>query len=82
MPRKLFIDKINAIAALSQVPYQREVEAGGSSDGRELQTSPYPIDWCFVGAPIHGAHTPHEKVNKKDVKSMIELYKKLFEALD
>ena len=82
LPRKLFIDNINAIAALSQVPYQREVEAGGSSDGRELQTSPYPIDWCFVGAPIHGAHTPHEKVNKKDVKSMIELYKKLFEALD
>jgi acetylornithine deacetylase/succinyl-diaminopimelate desuccinylase-like protein len=35
-----------------------------------------------VGAPIHGAHTPGEKVNKKDVKSMIELYKKLFEALD
>ena len=82
LPRKKFIDKITSIAERSEIPFQREVEAGGSSDGRELQTSPYPIDWCFVGAPIHGAHTPSEKVNKKDVKSMLALYKKFFEELD
>ncbi len=82
IPRKIFINKILSIAEGSEIPYQREVEEGGSSDGRELQTSPYPIDWCFVGAPIHGAHTPTEKVNKKDIKSMLNLYKKFFSELD
>ncbi|HEX6891609.1 MAG TPA: aminopeptidase, partial [Chryseolinea sp.] len=57
-----------------KVDYQLEVEGSGSSDGRELQTSPYPFDWCFVGAPEQNPHTPHEKVHKHDIKSMIDLY--------
>jgi di/tripeptidase len=46
----------------------------GSSDGRELQMSPYPFDWCFVGAPQESPHTPDEKVHKDDIQSMIDLY--------
>jgi putative aminopeptidase FrvX len=53
----------------------------GSSDGRELQTSPYPFDWCFIGAPQHDPHTPHERVHKNDIRSMINLYRVLMKEL-
>jgi di/tripeptidase len=53
----------------------------GSSDGRELQTSPYPFDWCFVGAPQQNPHSPDEKVHKHDIKTMISLYETLMKEL-
>jgi putative aminopeptidase FrvX len=74
IPRRSFIDKVIAIAAKHNVPHQLEVEGAGSSDGGELQRAPYPFDWCFVGAPEQYPHSPHEKVHKKDIDSMIELY--------
>lgn len=74
LPRKSYVNRIIAIAEKRKIAYQLEVEGGGSSDGRELQTSPYPFDWCFVGAPEQYAHTPDEKVHKHDIKTMIELY--------
>jgi putative aminopeptidase FrvX len=74
LPRKSYVDRILAIAKKRKVDFQLEVEGMGSSDGRELQTSPYPIDWCFVGAPEHNPHTPDEKVHKHDIDTMIELY--------
>jgi putative aminopeptidase FrvX len=81
LPRKSFVNKIIQIAEKNKVDFQLEVEGSGSSDGREIQLSPYPMDWCFVGAPEHGAHTPTEKVHKHDIKSMIELYGYLMKAL-
>jgi putative aminopeptidase FrvX len=81
VPRQTFIRKIIDIATDSNIPFQLEVEASGSSDGRELQQSPYPIDWCFVGAPEDNVHSPDEKVHKKDIEAMISLYQKLMSAL-
>lgn len=81
LPRKKFVDRIIAIAVRSKVPFQLEVEGMGSSDGRELQTSPYPFDWCFVGAPEQRPHSPNEKVHIHDIKSMIALYTKLMKEL-
>jgi putative aminopeptidase FrvX len=81
VPRQSYIRKIIQLAEESGVPYQLEVEGGGSSDGRELQESPYPIDWCFVGAPEDNVHSPHEKVHKKDIEAMLELYKTLMAKL-
>jgi putative aminopeptidase FrvX len=74
VPRREFVNKIIAIAKKRKQTFQLEVEGMGSSDGRELQVSPYPFDWCFVGAPQTGPHTPDEKVHKKDIQSMIDLY--------
>lgn len=74
IPRRTFVDKIISIARKNKIDYQLEVEGSGSSDGGELQRGPLPIDWCFVGAPEHAAHTPHERVHKKDIESMIALY--------
>lgn len=81
IPRKKFVDKIIDVARHHEVPFQLEVEGMGSSDGRELQQSPYPFDWCFVGAPEQNPHTPIEKVHKQDIKSMISLYQHLMRDL-
>jgi putative aminopeptidase FrvX len=81
VPRKVFIDKIIGIAQKSKIDFQLEVEGMGSSDGGELQRSPYPFDWCFVGAPQQNPHTPNEKVHQNDIKSMIALYEVLMKSL-
>ncbi|MEZ4973367.1 MAG: aminopeptidase [Cyclobacteriaceae bacterium] len=81
IPRRAFAEKIISIAQKKKIPYQLEVEGSGSSDGGELQRSPVPFDWCFVGAPSMDPHTPHEKVHKRDIDSMINLYLQLMKAL-
>jgi putative aminopeptidase FrvX len=64
----------------SRIPRKKlEVESAGGSDGREIQNSLYPIDWCFIGAAEENVHSPTEKVQKKDIDAMIDLYKLLFE---
>lgn len=81
IPRKSFVNRIISLALKYKVAHQLEVEGVGSSDGRELQVSPYPFDWCFVGAPEQHPHTPHERVHKADIASMIELYTVLMQKL-
>lgn len=81
LPRRSYVDRIIAIAQKRKVDFQLEVEGSGSSDGRELQTAPYPFNWCFVGAPEQSPHTPDEKVHKHDIKTMIELYEWLMKDL-
>jgi putative aminopeptidase FrvX len=81
LPRRSYLDRIISIAKKRKVKFQLEVEGAGSSDGRELQTAPYPFDWCFVGAPEYAPHSPHEKVHRQDIKSMIELYQWLMKDL-
>lgn len=79
IPRKRFLEKILTLAEESGIPYQ--LEGDGSSDGREIQFSPYPIDWCFIGAAEENVHTPYEKVSLKDLQHMIDLYKFLMKRL-
>jgi putative aminopeptidase FrvX len=81
IPRKKFTQKIVALAEKSGVKFQCEVEATGGSDGTELQKQPYPIDWCFVGAPEEFVHSPDEKVNKTDIAAMKDLYAFLLKKL-
>ncbi|MDW3208682.1 MAG: M20/M25/M40 family metallo-hydrolase [Reichenbachiella sp.] len=81
IPRREYVDKIIALAETSGVNYQIEVERSGGSDGREIQQSPYPIDWCFVGAPEDHVHSPGEIVHKSDIEAMINLYKYLMKHL-
>jgi putative aminopeptidase FrvX len=78
IPRRKFLNKIIALAENSKIPYQLEVEGSGGSDGTELQKTPLPIDWCFIGAAETNVHTPREKVHKKDIEYMLEMYKYLF----
>lgn len=81
IPRKKFLDKILSLTHESGIDYQMEVEGAGSSDGREIHQSPYPIDWCFIGAPESNAHSPNEKVHHHDIQTMIEMYQYLIPRL-
>ena len=81
IPRKSYVNKIVQIASESNIPFQLEVEDAGGSDGNALQKSDHPWDWCFVGAPEDNVHSPDEKVHKKDIQSMLDLYKELMKKL-
>ena len=74
IPRRNYINRIIDLAKASNIPFQLEVENAGGSDGNALQRSPYPFDWCFIGAPEDYVHTPDEKVHKSDIKSMTQMY--------
>lgn len=81
IPRRSYVNKIVEIARKTNIPFQLEVEDAGGSDGNALQKSDYPWDWCFVGAPEDNVHSPDEKVHKKDIQSMLDLYKELMKKL-
>ena len=81
IPRRAYVDRIRAIAAASGIPHQLEVEGSGGSDAKELQHAAAPWDWCFVGAPEDNVHTPDELVDKRDIESMLALYRVLMEKL-
>ncbi|HAP70162.1 MAG TPA: aminopeptidase, partial [Flavobacteriales bacterium] len=69
------------IAKETDIPFQLEVEGSGGSDGLELQSSPYPWEWVFVGAAENNVHSPDEIVHKDDIKAMTKLYMVLMENL-
>ena len=81
IPRKKFVNKIIDLAKKNNISYQLEVESSGGSDGNEIQKSPFPIDWCFIGAAEQNVHSPKEKVHKDDIKSMFEIYEMLMKEL-
>lgn len=82
IPRRSYVMKLVEIARRKKIPFQLEVEGAGGSDGIEIQHTPYPIDWCFVGAAEDFVHSPDEKVHKADVLSMIQLYQAFMEELN
>jgi putative aminopeptidase FrvX len=81
VPRKKFLDRIISLAKESGLPFQLEVEDSGGSDGREIQFSPYAIDWCFIGAAEENVHTPDEKVSLFDIDCMLRMYVYLLKNL-
>ena len=81
VPRRSFIDKIIKISSKHKLHYQLEVEGSGGSDAKELQMAAYPWDWCFIGAGEQNVHSPNEKVHKKDIESMLSLYRTLMKEL-
>lgn len=81
LPRRVYLERVIDIAKQCNIPYQLEVEGAGGSDGLELQASPYPWEWVFVGAPEDNVHSPDEIVNKKDIEAMTSLYNVLMKEL-
>lgn len=81
IPRRSFVQRIIELAQQAGIPYQLEVEDAGGSDGKELQQSAAPWDWCFVGAPEDNVHSPDEIVHKADIRSMVALYQVLMAEL-
>jgi len=81
IPRMSYINRIIDIAGKSHIAFQLEVEGAGGSDGNQIQASPFPVDWCFVGAPEQNVHSQDEKVHKTDITAMTDLYKVLMKEL-
>jgi putative aminopeptidase FrvX len=81
IPRRSYVNRIREIARKAGITHQLEVEGSGGSDAKELQHGAQPWDWCFVGAPEDNVHTPHEIVDKRDIESMLALYKVLMREL-
>jgi putative aminopeptidase FrvX len=81
VPRQVFLDRVLAAAEASGVPFQREIETDGSSDGGAIERSGVPMDWLFVGAPQEASHTPHEVVDLNDLRDMARLTASLVRAL-
>jgi len=81
IPRRSYVNRIIDIAKKNKIAFQLEVEGTGGSDAKELQMAEYVWDWCFVGAAEQFVHTPNEKVHKKDIEGMIDLYKVLMKDL-
>lgn len=81
IPRQSYVRKICRIADAHELQYQLEVEDAGGSDGNQLQASSYPWDWCFIGPPETGYHSPSESVFKTDLISMNRMYSTLIKAL-
>lgn len=81
LPRRSYLERIINIAKETDIPFQLEVEGSGGSDGSELQSSPYPWQWVFVGAAEDNVHSPDEIVHKDDIKAMTDLYKVLMKKL-
>lgn len=81
LPRQRFLDEVIAAAEITGIPFQREVESSGGSDGGLIDRSTYPIDWVFIGAPQKRSHTPRESCRVRDLEGMVELYCALVPAL-
>lgn len=81
IPRRSYVNRIRRILDEEKIIYQIEVESSGGSDGNDIQKSPFPIDWCFIGAAEDFVHTPDEKVHKADIQSMIRIYQSLMKLL-
>lgn len=81
VPRQAYLDRVLAAAETSGIPYQREIETDGSSDGGAIERSGVPMDWLFVGAPQEASHTPREVVDLNDLRDMARLTAYLVRAL-
>lgn len=81
IPRRNFIRQVTDLANKHHIKFQFEVEDDGSSDGGEIQRSPYPVSWVFIGPAGYRIHSSEESVDLRDVKEMMALYQILLHEL-
>lgn len=73
VPRQRFLDRVLQFAAASGMPFQREIESSGGSDGASIERSGFPIEWVFVGAPEKKPHTSGERIQTRDLQAMADM---------
>ena len=81
LPRRRFLARVLALAEESGLPFQREIESSGGSDGGAIDRSGVPLDWVFVGAPEKAPHTARERVQIADLQGMVALLVSLVDGL-
>ena len=82
VPRQRYLDRVLALAESSGLPFQREVESSGGSDGAGISRSGVPMDWVFVGAPEKSPHTAHEQADADDLQGMASMLVHLVNGLN
>jgi putative aminopeptidase FrvX len=75
--RSTYFNRVRRIAERSGVPFQIEIQSGGSSDGGTLERAGFGIDWVFVGAAENGYHSGNEFLARDDAQNMLRLYTEL-----
>lgn len=73
VPRQSYLNRVLALAEQSGLPFQREIESSGGSDGGGIDRSGVPMDWVFIGAPEKAPHTSRERVHVGDLQGMAAL---------
>lgn len=73
VPRQRFLDRVLLLAAASEIPFQREIESSGGSDGASIERSGCPIEWVFVGAPEKKPHASTERIRLSDLHAMADM---------
>lgn len=73
VPRQSYLNRVLALAESSSLPFQREIESSGGSDGAGIDRSGIPMDWVFIGAPEKAPHTSRERVRVGDLQGMVAL---------
>ena len=81
VPRQSYLNRVLALAEASGLPFQREIEAHGGSDGAGIDRSGVLMDWVFIGAPEKAPHTSRERVNVNDLQGMAALLVHLVDGL-
>ena len=81
LPRRRYLARVLALAEESGLPFQREIESSGGSDGGAIGRSGVPMDWVFVGAPEKAPHTAKERVQIADLQSMATMFVYLVNGL-
>ncbi len=73
VPRQSYLNRVLALAENSGLPFQREIESSGGSDGGGIDRSGVPMDWVFIGAPEKAPHTSRERVHVSDLQGMVAM---------
>ncbi len=81
IPRRRYLDEVIGVINRSDIPVQMEVEGEGASDGKDIQLSAIPMDWCFVGLAIDNMHTPFETAKISDIEQLLKLYSALSDEM-
>ena len=81
LPRQRYLEQVLALAEAGGLPFQREIEWSGGSDGGGIDRSGVPMDWVFVGAPEKSPHTARERVDVSDLQSMAAMLVHLVNGL-
>jgi len=76
-----FIQRVIDTLKKEKATFQIAVGDEGSSDGKAIAHSPFPINTAFMGACIKNIHTPFEVIHKNDFLHTLNCLNILFKKL-
>lgn len=80
-PRQAYLHRVITLADESGLPYTKEIQSSGSSDGGHINRGSVPMDWVFVGAPEENPHSSLERAALSDLDAMTDLLVYLVDRL-